>query len=158
MHILKNFVHEGKLASLVSKRKVKSVGALPLLKHLCYLFSMAQIFHITQPKRFSLEEANQLLPVIRKITKETLEAFLILEAKLQHYEAESEKYKEIEKSVNELLNKWAEKINKLGAEPKGIWLVDFNSGEGYYCWRYDEEKVEYFHSYEEGFSGRKPIH
>ncbi len=119
---------------------------------------MAQIFHITQPKRFSLEEANQLLPVIRKITKETLEAFLILEAKLQHYEAESEKYKEIEKSVNELLNKWAEKINKLGAEPKGIWLVDFNSGEGYYCWRYDEEKVEYFHSYEEGFSGRKPIH
>lgn len=118
---------------------------------------MAEIIQITQTKRFSLEEANKLLPVIRKITKETVERFLILEAKLKHHEKDEEKYKAVEEEVNLLLNKWADKINKLGAEAKGIWLVDFNSGEGYYCWRYDEEKVEYFHNYEEGFSGRQPI-
>lgn len=118
---------------------------------------MAEIIHITQPKKFSLDEANKLLPVIRKITKETVDHFMVLEAKLRHHEKDEKKYKEVEGEVNALLNKWAEKINKLGAEPKGIWLVDFNSGEGYYCWRYDEEKVEYFHSYEEGFTGRQPI-
>ncbi len=118
---------------------------------------MAEVIQITQPKKFNLEEANKLLPVIRKITKETVEQFLILEAKLKHYESNPEKYKQIEKEVNDLLNKWADKIAKLGADPKGIWLVDFNNGEGYYCWRYDEEKVEYYHSYEEGFSGRQPI-
>lgn len=118
---------------------------------------MAEVIQITQTKKFTLDEANKILPIIRKITKETVEQFLILEAKLRHHESEPEKYKAIENEVNNLLNKWADKINKLGAEPKGIWLVDFNCGEGYYCWRYDEEKVEYFHSYEEGFSGRQPI-
>ncbi len=118
---------------------------------------MADIIQITQAKKFSLKEANKLLPVIRKITKETVDQFLLLEAKLKHHETDSEKYKLVENEVNELLNKWAEKISKLGADPKGIWLVDFNSGEGYYCWRYDEERVEYYHSYEEGFSGRQPI-
>lgn len=118
---------------------------------------MADIIQITQSKNFTLEEANKILPIIRKITKETVDQFLFLEVKLKHHENDEQKYKEVENEVNALLNKWADKINKLGAEAKGIWLVDFNSGEGFYCWRYDEEKVEYFHSYEEGFSGRQLI-
>jgi len=49
---------------------------------------------------------------------------------------------------------WAESVVALGVEVKGIWLVDFDSGGGYYCWRYPEPALEYFHGYEEGFSGR----
>ena len=52
---------------------------------------------------------------------------------------------------------WAEKIMQLGAEPKGLWLVDFDSGSGYYCWRYPEADVGFFHGYDDGYSGRVPI-
>jgi hypothetical protein len=55
------------------------------------------------------------------------------------------------------LNHWSEKILKLGCLPKGIWLVDFDNGEGYYCWRYGDEKIQYFHGYHEGFAGRVAI-
>ena len=49
---------------------------------------------------------------------------------------------------------WAEAIMALGIEVKGLWLIDFDSGAGYYCWKYPEPALEHFHSYEEGFGGR----
>jgi len=49
---------------------------------------------------------------------------------------------------------WAESIMKLGIEVKGLWLIDFDNGGGYYCWQYPEEALQYFHGYEEGFGGR----
>ena len=42
----------------------------------------------------------------------------------------------------------------LGADVKGLWLVDFDTGAGYYCWKWPEEELAYFHGYEEGFAGR----
>jgi hypothetical protein len=38
-----------------------------------------------------------------------------------------------------------------------VWLVDWDSGAGYYCWRYPEESLGHFHGYQEGFAGRVPI-
>ena len=43
------------------------------------------------------------------------------------------------------------------SEIKGLWLVDFDSGAGYYCWKYPEPSLDYFHGYEEGFAGRLPL-
>jgi hypothetical protein len=35
--------------------------------------------------------------------------------------------------------------------------VDFDTGSGFYCWRWPEERLEFFHGYEEGFDGRVRI-
>ena len=43
---------------------------------------------------------------------------------------------------------------RLGIEVKGLWLIDFDNGSGYYCWQYPEESLQYFHGYDDGFSGR----
>jgi hypothetical protein len=52
---------------------------------------------------------------------------------------------------------WAQQVQSLGAEVKGLWLVDWDSGDGYFCWRFPEETLAFFHTYEEGFAGRLPI-
>lgn len=49
---------------------------------------------------------------------------------------------------------WAEAVEGLGIDVKGLWLVDFDNGSGYYCWQYPEESLQYFHTYDEGFGGR----
>ena len=36
----------------------------------------------------------------------------------------------------------------------GLGLIDFDNGSGYYCWRWPETDLAYFHGYEEGFGGR----
>ena len=46
---------------------------------------------------------------------------------------------------------WAGEVQSLGLEAKGLWLVDFDNGEGYYCWCYPEETVAHYHGYADGF-------
>lgn len=118
---------------------------------------MSQIIPISQKRTFTLEEAKEMLPIIRRITKEAVEKFVLLEQKLKKQQAMSQAWESVEGEISDLLNKWSEKISKLGALPKGIWLIDFDSGQGYYCWRYDEDTIENFHGYEEGFSSRTLI-
>jgi len=59
---------------------------------------------------------------------------------------------------NRIIEEWAAKVSALGALPKGLWTVDFDSGEGfYYCWVLDEPMLGFVHDYAEGFSGRRPL-
>ncbi|HSN87769.1 MAG TPA: DUF2203 family protein, partial [Thermoanaerobaculia bacterium] len=52
---------------------------------------------------------------------------------------------------------WAGEMAAMGCEVKGLWLVDWDSGDGYYCWRFPEESIGFFHTYDDGFAGRIPI-
>jgi regulator of sirC expression with transglutaminase-like and TPR domain len=99
-----------------------------------------------QRKIFTLEEARSLLPKVKEITSEAVFKFARL--------AEAEETEEERQGV---VGAWAREILALGAEIKGLWLVDFDSGAGYYCWKYPETSLEYFHDYEEGFAGRLPL-
>jgi hypothetical protein len=94
------------------------------------------------PKRiFSYEQAVALLPEVVRLTSEAVRRV---------EETESEEPAIYEAIVTE----WATAIIDIGLEVKGLWLVDFDSGAGYYCWKHPEPALEYFHGYEEGFEGR----
>jgi len=88
-------------------------------------------------KLFTYEEAVALLPEVRRLTSAAA--------------AEVEQTPETAEAVVE---GWAEAVMALGIEVKGLWLIDFDNGSGYYCWRHPEPALEYFHGYEEGFRGR----
>ena len=66
--------------------------------------------------------------------------------------------KELEKLIQTAFYRWQKKVQKLGCQAKGMWLVDFDNGQGYYCWHYPEPDICYFHGYDEGFRGRVKIH
>ena len=59
--------------------------------------------------------------------------------------------------IQRAIREWAQAVTRLGAEVKGLWLVDFDFGQGCYCWKHPEESLEYWHDYESGFAGRKLI-
>ena len=124
----------GKLIRVVRERGLTSGGA-----ELVTLSS-------PQKKIFTLDEARSLLPAVKALTSDAVFKFARL--------AESEEAEEERQGV---VGEWARDILALGAEIKGLWLVDFDSGAGYYCWKYPETSLEYFHGYEEGFAGRLPL-
>jgi regulator of sirC expression with transglutaminase-like and TPR domain len=124
----------GKLIRVVRERGLTSGGA-----ELVTLSS-------SQKKIFTLDEARSLLPAVKALTSDAVFKFARL--------AESEEAEEERQGV---VGEWAREILALGAEIKGLWLVDFDSGAGYYCWKYPETSLEYFHGYEEGFAGRLPL-
>lgn len=99
-----------------------------------------------QKRIFTLEEARSLLPKVKEVTSDAVFKFARLS---EGDETETER--------QGVVGEWAREILALGAEIKGLWLVDFDSGAGYYCWKYPEAALEYFHGYEEGFAGRLPL-
>ena len=108
---------------------------------------------------FRLDQARAVLPVIRRITQEFSVKVEALMARLESVNlTQTETITRLETEINELIKAWHEKVKKLGARPKGLWLVDFDSGDGYFCWKYPEPELEYWHSYDNGFSGRVPVH
>jgi len=105
------------------------------------------------PRRtFTFDEARQLLPVVRDRTREALERLGALE--VPDDGDPGERRARLQELAAAVLAAWAEELEALGLEVKGPWLVDFDSGGGYYCWKWPEESLEYFHGYQEGFAGR----
>ncbi|HEY0156003.1 MAG TPA: DUF2203 domain-containing protein [Thermoanaerobaculia bacterium] len=90
---------------------------------------------------FTYEEATALLPAVQQLTTEAAERVEAIQ---------SEDPADYQRVVGE----WAEAVMAHGIEVKGLWLIDFDSGAGYYCWKYPEPALEHFHGYDEGFSGR----
>ena len=92
-------------------------------------------------KIFSYEEAVALLPEVQRLTTEAAERIdAMADDAVEDYQ--------------QIVARWAAAIIKMGIEVKGLWLIDFDSGSGYYCWRHPEPSLQYFHGYEEGFGGR----
>jgi len=117
-----------------------------------------EVITINRRGVFSLEEANRILPIVRRITLEFSTKVESLIARLETVQLnQTETICALEKQVNELIQTWNDKIRKLGAEPKGLWVVDFNSGAGYYSWKHPEAEILYWHSYEDGYAVRKPL-
>ncbi|MFQ5601283.1 MAG: DUF2203 domain-containing protein [Candidatus Krumholzibacteriia bacterium] len=106
---------------------------------------------------FTLKESMDLLPQVQELTAE---AVARAERLLRRIEStpEGPRCRELEAEYNTVVRNWAERVIDLGAEVKGLWLVDFDSGDGiYYCWRYPEPALDYFHDYDAGFAGRRPL-
>ncbi len=113
---------------------------------------------INRGRIFTLEEATKLLPVVAHITCESKRRVQVLMDKLElesvyHNRVSSE----LEDQINLIVDVWAEKLRKLGVRAQGLWIADFDSGDGYFCWKHPEERLLYWHGYDEGFSGRLPI-
>ena len=122
---------------------------------------------ITETKYFTPSEAQRTLPLVKKIVRDILETTkemrLIAEDVDGNIESGST-WNQIQKMVGDV-NGFIRELDEIGCLYKDwnfkIGLVDFPSvidgKEVYLCWRSDEDEVKFYHSIEEGYSGRKPI-
>jgi hypothetical protein len=106
---------------------------------------------------FSLDEARRLLPEVRALTADAAKQVERLTARLQRISSVDSSRVQLESKIDAAIREWAAAVQAMGLEPKGLWLVDFDNGEGYYCWRYPEDTVAHFHDYDGGFRGRMKI-
>lgn len=109
------------------------------------------------PSTHTLKSANALIPAISRITEEAIKLTDSLAVKIQAQAKGSPKFEALVKNYDDIVQKWADKIHRLGGVAKGLWLVDFDTGKGYLCWSYPEKRIEHFHSYDTGFKQRVKV-
>jgi hypothetical protein len=119
---------------------------------------------------FTLEQANAAVEAIRPIMRE------MLEIRQKIIDLQPEVWPVIEKAVGnggsqaasqaarefERINQLAHEIQLMGGVIKDLnnGLVDFlamkDDREVYLCWKYGEQKIEFWHEVEAGFAARQP--
>ncbi|MBO8170480.1 MAG: DUF2203 domain-containing protein [Bacillaceae bacterium] len=126
-------------------------------------------------KYFTVEEANQALPLIeeelkklqplkKKIDQKYYQLSLL--KKSNHPSVNEQQIFSLEAELDFLLMEsqlYLDNIKKMGGQVRDIetGLIDFpsvkNGEEIFLCWKMGEEKVTYWHGVSEGFAGRKKI-
>jgi hypothetical protein len=115
-------------------------------------------------KYFTPQEANRRLPYIRVIVHDLLSKGKNLQAitLLPHQIPEIQEQREI---LQTQIEKLMAELEELGCYYKDwnfeIGLVDFpaiiDNKQVLLCWRSDEPGVTWYHGYEDGYVGRRPI-
>jgi hypothetical protein len=111
-----------------------------------------------EPRAWSLATAREMVSEVRRLTAAAVEAVDALEARRGAIGRDDDAAGvALEQELARAVAGWVRAMEALGVEVKGRWLVDFDNGRGYYCWRWPEEQLEYFHGYDEGLAGRVRI-
>ncbi len=106
---------------------------------------------------WTLEASREILAEVREHTAAAVPEVERLVAERELRDPGSEERVEIEAQIRSQIGRWTRGMEALGVEVKGLWLVDFDNGNGYYCWKWPEEDLAWYHGYEDGFAGRVRI-
>ena len=105
-------------------------------------------------RAWSLDAARALLPEVRRRTQQAVEEVDALVPRRDALAEGTRERVDAEQEIQRAVSRWIRAMEALGVDVKGAWLVDFDNGRGYYCWRWPEDRIDYFHGYDEGFDGR----
>ncbi len=106
---------------------------------------------------FTLDEAREMLPLVSKITAAAVQELEPVQKRLRRSLACDPRLPAIEARYEHIVRRWIGKIERLGLAARGLWWVDFDTGEGFVCWRYPEIRLDYFHDYGDKPSERRRI-
>jgi hypothetical protein len=124
------------------------------------MIELAEIFQIMarrEPRVFSLVEAEALFPLVRRITRAAYFELDPVRHRLESLVPASPEVRDVEVEYEAIVRRWVGKMERLGLVVKGLWLVDFDTGDGYLCWRFPELKIGHYHGYHEGYDHRRPL-
>lgn len=109
------------------------------------------------PRMFTLAEAEDLFPLVWRITRQAHGELEPLRRSLQTLPPMSPQLKQVESQYEAIVRRWVGKMERLGLVVKGLWLVDFDTGDGYLCWRFPELRIAHYHAYGESFADRRRL-
>ncbi|MEE8482153.1 MAG: DUF2203 family protein [Acidiferrobacterales bacterium] len=118
---------------------------------------IAEIVTAGESRVFSLTEAKTLFPMVRHITQTAYAELEPVRKNLDGLLPTDTQLPQVEMQYETIVKRWVGKMGRLGLVVKGLWLVDFDTGDGYLCWKFPELRLAYYHCYDEGFANRRPL-
>ncbi len=126
-------------------------------------------------RTFTVEQANRMLPLVRRIVRDIVDAHRAWSSAVKAYEnaatwtradSQAAQLTPLENEVRRLATEiegYLGELRELGVDFKGFdqGLVDFpgeRDGRAIYlCWKLDEDEVRFWHEVTDGYTGRQPL-
>ena len=105
---------------------------------------MTDIPKIGRAQIFDLSEANQLLPVVIKITQRLHVKNFEIESRLKRLLMADPRRRHYQDEFKENITEWKTKMEGLGVVVNNLWQIQFNVGSGFLCWQFPELVIAHF--------------
>ncbi len=118
---------------------------------------IALISHPGDTRIFSLSEACEALPVVKKLTATSARELEPYQVRIRCLLDCDPRLEPLQREFEQVVRKWVDRVQRLGVRVCGLWQVGFDTGEGYLCWRHPELRLAYFRGYGTDFGSRQPL-
>lgn len=118
---------------------------------------IAQIGTQGESRVFTLEEARDLFPLVHRITHEAAGELKPVQTRLQNMLASDPRLRAVSSEYEAVVKRWVDKMERLGLVVSALWRADFDTGDGYFSWKYPEHRLGYYRTHAEAFDERRPI-
>lgn len=118
-------------------------------------------------RRFTVEQANKSLPLVRRITTDIVRTHGQAVHIQQDIErSDAKKRSDLQSQLEQAMHRLEDLVDELaevGCELKDYQsgLIDFTGRHRGHdvclCWKLGEEKIAYWHEMDSGFAGRQPV-
>ena len=93
---------------------------------------------------FSLSEAQSLLPVVRKVTRRAVGDFGPVQERYRNLLDCDPRKPQLALQYEKIVRLWMTKMARFGLVARGLWTIDFDTGDGYLSWKYPELRLAFF--------------
>lgn len=102
-----------------------------------------RIFHFDNQKTtFNEDEAYNLISLLINITSKTKNKVNVLNSRIDFFKNQQSKAQEIEADLNSEIEKWSDKMQRLGVVPTALFKVLIPSEQFNYTWEYPNASLQ----------------
>lgn len=91
--------------------------------------------------KFSIKEAEDMLPLLLSISQNARREINGYNSQLAFHKGQTKKCEELQEKINLTIQKWSEKMRKLGTNPVAMWKIKIPSeGQDFY-WEFPQDQI-----------------
>lgn len=101
------------------------------------------IFNLNNQKHFDEDDAYELVNLFVAVTSKAKNKINALNSRLEYYKAQPDIADDIQLELNSEIQRWSEKIRRLGGTPLSLYKVSIPAPDGSFIWSYPSVELEY---------------
>lgn len=101
------------------------------------------IYHLNSEKLFNEDEAYEVINLFLAITGKAKNVINGLNSQLEYHKAQPEQADSIQFELNTQIQKWSDKVRRLGGMPLALYKVKIPTEGGFFTWEFPSADIEF---------------
>ena len=101
------------------------------------------IYHLNNEKKFTEDEAYDLLNLLMAVTSKSKNKINELNSRLEYHKSRPSVADELQSQLNTEIQKWSDKVRRLGGFPLSLYKVNIPAEAGYFSWEFPCAEVKF---------------
>ena len=101
------------------------------------------IYPLNNEKTFDEDSAYQLVNLFMAVTIKSKNTVQGLNSQLEYHKAQPHEANMIQERLNTEIQKWSDKMRRLGGTPLALYKVKIPAETGFFVWEFPSAEIEY---------------